>query len=423
MANILVIRLSAIGDVAMTVPVIYSAAKANPTDSFTVLTQAFLIPVFINRPKNVNVIGINTKSTEKTLAGLLRFASALVKYDFDMVLDLHDVLRTMIIRTLFRLNGRRVFVVDKARKDRARLTDAKHKRFKQLRPVIERYADVFRNAGLHYTESFTSLYETSTPDLSALEPLAGTKTGKWIGIAPFAKHRGKIYPTGEMELVMAELSDREDFTIFLFGGRGYEEALLDQWAFEYPRVKSVAGKYSLDQELALIGIAPFAKHRGKIYPTGEMELVMAELSDREDFTIFLFGGRGYEEALLDQWAFEYPRVKSVAGKYSLDQELALISRLDLLICMDSANMHFASLVGTRVLSVWGATHPYAGFYGYHQDPEDCIQLDLPCRPCSVFGQKPCLRKDWACMKQLNPDLIINKVLTSLNEMVSDEGGH
>ena len=252
MANILVIRLSAIGDVAMTVPVIYSAAKANPTDSFTVLTQAFLIPVFINRPKNVNVIGINTKSTEKTLAGLLRFASALVKYDFDVVLDLHDVLRTMIIRTLFRLNGRRVFVVDKARKDRARLTDAKHKRFKQLRPVIERYADVFRNAGLHYTESFTSLYETSTPDLSALEPLVGTKTGKWIGIAPFAKHRGKIYPTGEMELVMAELSDREDFTIFLFGGRGYEEALLDQWAFEYPRVKSVAGKYSLDQELALI---------------------------------------------------------------------------------------------------------------------------------------------------------------------------
>ena len=60
MANILVIRLSAIGDVAMTVPVIYSAAKANPTDSFTVLTQAFLIPVFINSAKNVSLIGINT---------------------------------------------------------------------------------------------------------------------------------------------------------------------------------------------------------------------------------------------------------------------------------------------------------------------------------------------------------------------------
>lgn len=214
MANILVIRLSAIGDVAMTVPVIYSAAKANPTDSFTVLTQAFLIPVFINRPKNVNVIGINTKSTEKTLAGLLRFASALVKYDFDVVLDLHDVLRTMIIRTLFRLNGRRVFVVDKARKDRARLTDAKHKRFKQLRPVIERYADVFRNAGLHYTESFTSLYETSTPDLSALEPLVGTKTGKG-SYRPLRQAPGK------------DLSDRGD-------GAGHGRAFRSRGFYHLP---------------------------------------------------------------------------------------------------------------------------------------------------------------------------------------------
>ena len=43
-------------------------------------------------------------------------------------------------------------------------------------------------------------------------------------------------------------------------------------------------------------------------------------------------------------------------------------------------MHFASLVGTRVISIWGATHPYAGFYGYHQDSGDVIQENLPCRP-------------------------------------------
>lgn len=118
MAKILVIRLSAIGDVAMTVPVIYSAAKANPQDTFTVLTQAFLIPVFMNRPANVDVIGINTKAAEKTLPGLLRFASALVKFEYDMVLDLHNVIRTIIIRSLFRIKGKKVYVVDKARKER-----------------------------------------------------------------------------------------------------------------------------------------------------------------------------------------------------------------------------------------------------------------------------------------------------------------
>ena len=97
MAKVLVIRLSAIGDVAMTVPVIYSAAKANPEDSFTVLTQAFLMPLFMNRPPNVEVIGINTKGAEKGLIGLLKFISALLKFDFDVILDLHNVIRTILI--------------------------------------------------------------------------------------------------------------------------------------------------------------------------------------------------------------------------------------------------------------------------------------------------------------------------------------
>lgn len=347
MAKILVIRLSAIGDVAMTVPVIYSAAKANPEDSFTVLTQAFLIPIFMNRPANVDVIGINTKGAEKSLGGLYRFASTLAKYDYDKVLDLHDVLRTLIIRTLFRLKGKSVYVIDKNRRGRSRLTHTQNKELKPLRPVIERYADVFRAAGLQYTESFSSLYEEHPADLSGMEVISGVKSGKWIGIAPFAKHRGKIYPIDEMEQVVAQLSKQEDITVFLLGGKGYEEAILEEWVFRYPRVQSVV------------------------------------------------------------------------GRYSLDNELALISQLDLLLCMDSANMHFASLVGTRVLSVWGATHPYAGFYGYHQAVEDIIQLDLPCRPCSVFGQKPCFRGDWACMTQLAPATITAKVLTALNKKASD----
>ena len=341
MAKVLVIRLSAIGDVAMTVPVIYSAAKANPQDSFTVLTQAFLMPLFMNRPSNVEVIGINTKGAEKGLVGLLKFTSALVKYDFDIILDLHNVLRSIIICTFFRLNGRRVFVLDKARKERKQLTAIKNKKLHPLRPVIARYADVFRAAGLNYTESFTSLYEKTPADLSGMESITGAKKGKWIGVAPFAKHRGKIY--------------------------------------------------SVD----------------------DMEQVVARLSECEDYTIFLFGGRGYEEAVLGQWEFQYPHVKSVVGKYALDNELALISQLDVLLCMDSANMHFASLVGTRGISIWGATHPYAGFYGYHQNPDDVIQENLLCRPCSVFGQKPCLRGDWACMTQITPDRIVEKVKASI----------
>lgn len=231
MAKVLVIRLSAIGDVAMTVPVIYSAAKANPEDSFTVLTQAFLIPLFMNRPSNVEVIGINTKGAEKGVVGLLKFTSALLKFDFDIVLDLHNVIRTIIICTFFRLKGKRVFVVDKARKECRRLTAIKNKRLYPLRPVVVRYADVFRAAGLNYTETFTSLYGESPADLSGMASIAGIKKGKWIGVAPFAKHRGKIYPLDEMEQVVARLSECEDYTVFLFGGGDMKRLSLNNGSF------------------------------------------------------------------------------------------------------------------------------------------------------------------------------------------------
>lgn len=344
MAKILIIRLSAIGDVAMTIPVIYSVARAYPQDSFTILTQTFLIPVFVNRPANVHVLGINTKGSEKSLSGLLRFTSALVKYDYDMVLDLHNIIRPWIIHTRFRLKGTPVYVKKRDNKARKQIIQQKNKLLKPLYPVIDSYADVFRKAGFNFDITFTSLFDNTHPaNLTELQAVLGEKTGKWIGIAPFAKHRGKIYP------------------------------------IDY------------------------------------MEKVVESLSGREDVTIFLFGGRGYEEAVMEQWAYQYPRVHSMIGRYSLDSELTLISQLDLLLSMDSANMHFASLVGTRVLSIWGATHPYSGFYGFRQKQEDAIQLDLPCRPCSIYGKKKCHRGDWACMAQLMPEIIVEKIQKALSE--------
>lgn len=343
MANILIIRLSAIGDVAMTVPVIYDVARANPNDSFTVLTQAFLIPVFMNRPSNVRMLGINTKASEKSLKGFLRFTSALVKYDFDKVIDLHHVIRTNIIRFRFRLKGTPVYVLEKNRKERNQLIRKKNKVLKPLPSVIDRYAEVFNKAGLSFPEKFISLFENDPADLSIIDSIAGSKTNKWVGIAPFAKHKGKSYPLDRMEKVVEELSKDGDITLFLFGGKGREEMLVEEW-----------------------------------------------------------GAR-------------YPNVKSVVGRYSLDNELALISKLDLLLSMDSANMHFASLVNTRVISVWGATHPYAGFFGYRQRPDDVIQLDLSCRPCSIYGQTLCYRGDWACMAELAPEMIIDKIRKALKE--------
>jgi len=91
-----------------------------------------------------------------------------------------------------------------------------------------------------------------------------------------------------------------------------------------------------------------------------------------------------------------------------------MSYLDVMLSMDSANMHLASLVNTEVISIWGQTHPYAGFLGWKQLPVNTIQCeDLACRPCSVYGNKECYRKDFACMNNILPETIINKILNCI----------
>lgn len=156
-----------------------------------------------------------------------------------------------------------------------------------------------------------------------------------------------------------------------------------------------------------IGIAPFAAHPGKIYPIERMERVVQLLS-RTGEQVVLFGGGKKEKTILESWAQRYPNVESVAGRHSMVKELDIIRHLRVMVTMDSGNMHLASLVGTRVVSIWGATHPFAGFLGYGQSENDCIQRDLSCRPCSIYGNKPCKFGDYRCMG-ISPEEIVERV--------------
>jgi ADP-heptose:LPS heptosyltransferase len=164
------------------------------------------------------------------------------------------------------------------------------------------------------------------------------------------------------------------------------------------------------KDLKWLGVAPFAKHKGKIYPIDKMEEVVAYFAERPDVKVFLFGAGKEEKEILERWEAKYTDAISMVGKLDLKGELDVINRLDAMLAMDSANMHLASIVDTPVVSVWGATHPIAGFYGWHQPPENAIQVtDLPCRPCSIFGSKDCYRGDYACFAGITPQMIIDKL--------------
>ena len=162
-----------------------------------------------------------------------------------------------------------------------------------------------------------------------------------------------------------------------------------------------------------VGIAPFAQHEGKIYPVELMEHVVSLLCKRPKRKIFIFGGGNEERRVAEEWEKRYPSVISVVGKGRMIDELGVMSRMDVMLSMDSANMHLASIVGAKVFSIWGATHPAAGFGAWGQTPDSFIQTDMDCRPCSVFGNKKCHRDDYACLRHIDPNRVAEKLETAL----------
>ena len=209
-------------------------------------------------------------------------------------------------------------------------------------------------------------------------------------------------------------------------GKEEKEKLTDIWNIDKKPLKPTTERYAdvfrsmgfkvqLSHQLypnyqhkESIGVAPFAQHRGKMLPLDKMLEVVKILA--KDHKVYFFGGGTEEKRILDQWEKMIPNTENLAGKLTLKEELAAIARLEVMISMDSANMHLASLVGTRCISVWGSTHPYAGFLGYGQSAKDVVQVkDLTCRPCSVFGDKPCYRGDWACLEEIDIRQITDRV--------------
>lgn len=157
-----------------------------------------------------------------------------------------------------------------------------------------------------------------------------------------------------------------------------------------------------------IGIAPFAQHTYKVFPLEKMEEVIRYLALQE-YEIYIFGGGNQEKSIADKWTQSYPFVINTIGSSNLNQELDIISKLDLMISMDSSGMHMASLVGTRCLSIWGATHPFAGFLGYGQSIEDCIQVEHPDRPNSVYGNKSCNCDGIEAVDLVTAEMVIEKI--------------
>ncbi|GAB3504115.1 glycosyltransferase family 9 protein [Spirosoma knui] len=204
--------------------------------------------------------------------------------------------------------------------------------------------------------------------------------------------------------------------------RAFEEAgfsIKPARPFQFPpfssaedEVRAFLERHSIQPDSSWLGIAPFAQHVQKMWPFERFAPLLDQLVQRRPLTIFLFGGGAAEIAQLETLRQRFPQAILVAGQLSLMAELALIRRLSGMLCMDSSNMHMAALSGVPVLSIWGSTHPDAGFGPWGQGNEAILQIspdELTCRPCSVFGSKPCWRGDLACLHWITVETVAERV--------------
>ena len=343
MKHILVIRLSAMGDVAMTVPVIRSLIQQHNDVKVTVVSRPFFKPFFDDIDR-VDFFGVDLENRHKGFFGIYRLYKDLKKLKIDFVADFHNVLRSKILHTFFKSNGTKTAFTDKGRIEKKELTRLEKKVLKPVKPMVDRHVDTLAQLGFKVDLSKIAFPKKTVLSDEILAVTAEKSNNKWIGIAPFAQYQTKVYPTELMQKVILDLSTNQNHKIFLFGGKNELNSLKN-----------------LQQNL--------------------------------------------ENVIL------------VANKLTFKQELQFIPHLDVMLSMDSGNAHIAAMYGIKVVTLWGNTHPFAGFVPFNQPLENSLIPDLenyPFLPTSVYGNK-IVTGYQDVMQSITPEDVVAKISTNLYE--------
>lgn len=325
--HLLVLRTSAMGDVAMLPHALRALMATYPDLRVTVASQAMFRPFFAGL--EVGWLDVDVRGRHHSLRGMWKLAAEARRLGVDAVADVHDVLRSQAFDLAMRLHGIRVARIRKGRAEKRRFIRCGGRGMAPLRHTVLRYCDVFRHLGF--------VFDDPAPVVRTAHPNPfGEKHGVWVGFAPFSAHRGKTCPEPQRREVVRLLAARCE-------------------------------------------------------------------------RLFIHSGGGDEAAFAEEMERTYPNVTALWGKVRFAGEIDLIANLDCVVTMDSLVMHLAALVGTPCVSLWGATHPGLGFLGYGAPEEGVLQADLPCRPCSVFGARPCRLGDYRCLAALTPERVVERV--------------
>jgi heptosyltransferase I len=359
--NILLIKLSALGDVVHSFPLLNKLRRRYPKARIDWLVASDLAELLRPNPAIANVIEFprdewSTPWRLAPYASAARLVAVLRAARYDLVLDLQGQLRSAAFAFACGAPVRIGF--DRPRADR----------WQTLTRNIPDEAKKHAWQGAREGSFLAYTHHVALPTLD-LHPV-----DRYLGVAPLL---GLDDAAADFSFpVPQEAATRIG-------------ALLDYYDVGNSRLVILAPGTNWDtKQWRRDGFAEAARH-----------------FKQKGFAVILIGSEG-ERALCEEIAKLAPGAVNLAGETTLPELAAIIRRATICVTNDSGPMHLATALDRPVVSIFGPTDPvWAG--PYRRDGA-VLRADLPCSPCYLRELSRCTHGH-ACMHNVTAAAVIERV--------------
>lgn len=326
--KILIIRFSSIGDIVLTTPVIRALKTQLEDAEIHYATKAQYRSILESNPYIDRLFFLD--------GSLGKLISELRQERYDYIIDLHNNLRTLIIKTALWCKSSSFDKINFKKWLKVNL------KIDKLPPVhiVDRYLQTVAPLGVK-PDTLGLDYFIPEKDVVPLDWLPETHQRNFVAYAIGAQHNTKKLPLPRM----IELCDRINKPIVLLGGK-------------------------------------------EDFEMGEK---IREFFERSDSS-------GYEPGLekLNKKTVIY----NACGKFNLNQSASLVKNASHVFTHDTGLMHIAAAFKKEIFSIWGSTIPEFGMFPYRTRFTVFENKKINCRPCSKIGYQKCPLGHFKCMNEI-----------------------
>lgn len=316
--NILIVKLSSLGDVIHSLPALNALRKAYPQSHITWLVEDYAAQIVMDHPSLDRVLVSARKSwlqdisiarrSLRTLREIVSFVRDLRQRKYDLVIDLQGLLKSGFMAWLS--NGRRRVGYNRTREMSYLFINERIPPFDPEEHAIERYLNLVRSVGAE---------------------------------------------KGELEYLIHVEKEHQR------------------------RVETLLRDHGILQEDCVVIISPFAHWETKLWEPDRFSMLCDRLIERYPVKVVFTGTNGEKEYVRRIVGSMRHTAFDLSGKTCLKELAYLCGRANLMISTDTGTMHLAAAMGLPVVALFGPTAPWrTGPYG---DGHSVIRKDLACSPC------------------------------------------